>query len=116
MLSRSFESAVDEEVNYLHEAPELRRSVNPKSVQDNVERLLDIAGELFSAIECQIHRIEEELVFSGGEDVRRYAQTIFKERLIRCTESLNLSIQEISLNVERQALQHIDTYGLRDSN
>jgi hypothetical protein len=89
MLSTSFESRDDDVSGMLHDVS-LREPVEVEaSLQDDVERLLDIAGQLFSAIERQIHRIEEELVFACGEQVRAYAQTVFKERLIRCAQSWN---------------------------
>ena len=115
MLSRSFDTSVDEDVGYLHDEPEREHEMDAVGLQDDVERLIDIAGELFSAIERQIHRIEQELVFAGGEEVRAYAQTIFKERLIRCAQSLELSIHDIAIHIERRASEHIENFGLRDA-
>jgi hypothetical protein len=114
MLSRSFEPSAEEEVEYRNDITELRPAEPPSSLQDDVERLLDVAGQLFSAIERQIHRMEEELVRDLGEDVRAHTQTVFKERLIRCAEGLDLSIREIGLHLERRASEHIINYGLRD--
>jgi len=106
MLSRSSESltdeGTDEGTSYLHEVPELLSTENG-SIQDDVERLIEIAAQLFSAIERQIHLMEEELVIACGEQVRTYAQTVFKERLISCAESLDTSLKEIALNLERRA-------------
>jgi hypothetical protein len=115
MLSKSFDTSTSKEVGYLHDAPERDHPPSVHGLQDDVERLIEIAAELFSAIELQIRRIEEELVFAGGEEVRAYATTIFKERLIRCAQSLELSIRDIGLHVERRANEHIVNYGLRDS-
>jgi len=115
MLSRSFESSTDQEDSILHEVSEIRPAAPENSLQDDVERLLEIAGELFSAIERQIHRMEEELVRDLGEEVREQTQTIFKERLIRCSECLDTSIREIGLHLERRASEHIVNYGLRDN-
>ena len=115
MLSRSFDTSVDEDAGYLHDVPEREHEMDAVGLQDDVERLIDIAGELFSAIERQIHRIEQELVFAGGEEVRAYAQTIFKERLIRCAQSLELSIQDIAIHIERRASEHIENFRLRDA-
>ena len=119
MLSRSFESLTDDgadrDTDYLHEVPAPLVTAESGSIQDDVERLIEIAAQLFSAIERQIHLIEEELVIACGEQVRSYAQMVFKERLISCAESLETSIQEIVLQLERRASQHIVTYGLRDS-
>jgi hypothetical protein len=114
MLSRSFDTSEDENVGYLHDVPEREHAEDVEGLQDDVERLIEIAGELFSAIERQIHRIEEELVFAGGEGVRTYAQTVFKERLIRCAQSLELSINDIGIHIERRANEHIVNFGLRD--
>jgi len=115
MLSRSFDSSTDEEVSYLHEVSEIRSDTPANSLQDDVERLLEIAGELFSAIERQIHRMEEELVRDLGEEVRAQTQTVFKERLIRCAECLDTSIRDIGLHLERRASEHIVNYVLRDN-
>jgi hypothetical protein len=114
MLSTNSESPDDEDRGYLHDVSEQSPSTTDVSLQDDVERLLEIAGQLFSAIERQIHRIEVEMVFVAGEQVREYAQTVFKERLINCAESLDLSIKEIGLHLERRASQHIAAYSLRD--
>ena len=115
MLSRSFESPSVEEVGYLHDVSERQPTTSSGSLQDDVERLLDIAGQLFSAIERHIHRMEDELARACDEEVRARAQTVFKERLIRCAESLDVSIHEIGLHLERRASEHIVSYGLRDN-
>jgi hypothetical protein len=114
MLSKSFDTSADEDVGYLHDVPEREHAGEVEALRDDVERLIEIAGELFSAIERQIHRIEQELVFAGGEEVRAYAQTVFKERLIRCAQSLELSINDIGIHIERRANEHIVNFGLRD--
>jgi hypothetical protein len=115
MLSTNFELSDEEEGGVLHDVSLREPSAVDASLQDDVERLLDIAGQLFSAIERQIHRIEEELAFACGEEVRAYAQTVFKERLIRCAQSLDMSVQEIGQHLERRANEHIVNYGLRGS-
>ena len=102
-------------VDYLHDVPEQQHEMDAVGLQDDVERLIEIAGELFSAIERQIHRIEEELTLAGGEEVRAYAQTVFKERLIRCSQSLELSIHDIAVHIDRRANEHIESFGLRDA-
>src|SRR5665213_669402 len=110
MLSTSFESRDDGEGALLHDVS-LREPVEVEaSLQDDVERLLEIAGQLFSAIERQIHRIEEELVFACGEQVREYAQTVFKERLIRCAQSLNMSIQYMGHHSGLKGVHDLSTY------
>jgi len=85
------------------------------SLQDDVERLIGIAAELFSAIERQIHLMEEELVISYGEQVRPYAQTVFKERLISCAKSLETSLQDIAHNLERRAIDRSSAGPLHDN-
>jgi hypothetical protein len=115
MLSKSFDTSTNEDVVYLHDSPGREHAVVVDGLQDDVERLIGIACDLFSAIEHQIHRIEQELVFAGGEDVLAYAQTVFKERLIRCAQSLELSIHDIGFHVERRANEHIINFGLRDA-
>jgi hypothetical protein len=44
MLSRSFESPAVEEAGYLHDVSERQPTTASGSLQDDVERLLDIAG------------------------------------------------------------------------
>jgi hypothetical protein len=89
-------------------------STNGGSIQDDVERLIDIAARLYSAIERQIHDIEEELVVACGEHVRTIAQTVFKERLISCATSLDASLQEIAVNLEQRANEQKSPHVLRD--
>ena len=112
MLSRNSESlnnestdeSSDESTGYLHEVPELLSTVS-ESIQDDVERLIEIAAELFSVIERQIHLMEDELVIARGEHARTFAQTVFKERLISCAESLDTSLNEIARTLERRAIE-----------
>ncbi len=106
MLSRSSESlndeGTDESTGYLHKVPE-PLSTESGSMQDDIERLIEIAAQLFSAIERQIHLMEEELVIASSQQARTNAQTVFKERLISCAESLDVSLQQIAQNLERRA-------------
>jgi hypothetical protein len=104
MLSRSSESP-DDEGDFLHEFSEGSPSTVSRSIQDDVERLIEIALQLFSAIERQIHEMEEELLIARGEQFRPHAQTVFKERLISCARSLDASIKEIAVNLERPGIQ-----------
>jgi len=103
MLSRSSDSP-DEDETVLRDVSQASPSMESRSLQDDVERLIEIAAELFSAIERQIHLMEEELVTAYGENVRPYAQTVFKERLISCAKSLDTSLQDIAHNLERRAI------------
>ncbi len=102
MLSRSYDTSV-------HDSG--RPTTRTEVAQDDVERL--IAGELFSAIERQIHRIEDELAFAEAKR-SEYPQTVFKERLIRCAQSLEISIRDIGHYLERRANEHIENFGLRE--
>jgi|SRR5580692_5993555 hypothetical protein len=114
MLSRSFD-APDEEETVLRDVSRRTPSSDGGSLQDDVERLIEIAAELFSAIERQIHLMEEELVTAYGEKVRPYAQTVFKERLISCAKSLDNSLQDIAQNLERRAIDRSSAGPLHDS-
>jgi len=114
MLSTNFESPADEEGGDLRDVLVRQPTAEVGSLQDDVERLLEIAAQLFSAIERQIQRIAEDLVCACGEKVRAYAQSAFKERLVLCAESLDTSIHAIDLHLERRAGEHITNFGLRD--
>src|SRR5580698_3531637 len=114
MLSRSSESPNDEGGPFLHDVSE-RPTSTIGNIQDDVERLIEIAAQLFSAIERQIHLMEEELVIACGEQVRPYAQTLFKERLIGCAKSLDTSLKEIALSLEQRAMDHSPFGPHRDS-
>jgi hypothetical protein len=100
MLSKSFDTPTNNAV---------------EDASTEVERLVDIAEELFSAIEQQIHRIEHELVFAVLEEVPANAQALFKERLRRCAQGLELAIRDIGGYVDQRANQHIAKFGLRDN-
>jgi hypothetical protein len=115
MLSRSSESHADDDFDYLHDVAARPDAAEEVTLRDDVEHLLEIAGQLFSAIERQIHRIEDDLGLAYGEEARAYAQTVFKERLIHCAQSLDVSIQEIGLHLERRVSEHISNFGLRDT-
>jgi len=72
-------------------------------VQDDVERLLEIAAQLFSAIERQIQRIEEDLVCACGEKAERTTECL-QGASVLCAESLDTSIHAIDLHLERRAV------------
>jgi len=65
-------------------------------LHDDVERLIQIAAQLFAAIERQIHRMEDDLTFSSGKNMVAGGQTMFKEQLIRTAKALDTSLQEIA--------------------
>jgi hypothetical protein len=70
------------------------------SLHDDIERLIDIAAQLFSAIEVHIHHLEEVLTSSHGEGIASSTQTVFKEQLIRTAASLNASLCEVAIHLE----------------
>ncbi|HEV3187498.1 MAG TPA: hypothetical protein VGZ04_05545 [Acidimicrobiales bacterium] len=63
---------------------------------DDVERLIQIAAQLFAAIERQIHRIEDDLTFGSGKNMLVGDQIMFKEQLIRTAQALDASLEEIA--------------------
>ena len=69
------------------------------SIHDDVERLIQIAAQLFGAIERQIHRIEEDLNFSQSERIAPSGHTVFKEQLIRTSSSLHASLNDIAAHL-----------------
>ncbi len=72
-------------------------------LHDDVERLIQIAAQLFAAIERQIHRIEDDLTFTSGKNMVAGGQTMFKEQLIRTAQALDASLQEIALHLGQRA-------------
>jgi hypothetical protein len=72
------------------------------TLQDDVERLIGIAGQLFSAIERQIHSIEESLAVAYEEGGGAKGLTVLKEHLIQTALSLNQSLREISARLEER--------------
>jgi len=78
-------------------------------LHDDVERLIRIAAQLFAAIERQIHRIEDDLMFTSGKNMVAGGQTMFKEQLIRTAQALDESLQEIALHLGERAEDSLDT-------
>jgi len=72
-------------------------------LQDDVERLIEIAAQLFGAIERQIHHIEQDLNYSQSIGVVTNHQTVFKEQLIRTAVNLSDSLNEIAVHLGDQA-------------
>jgi hypothetical protein len=66
------------------------------SIREDVERLIHIAGQLFSAIERQIHAIEVDLTSTQSDVPSINGALVFKEHLIRSATNLNASLQEIT--------------------
>jgi hypothetical protein len=82
------------------------------SLHDDIERLIDIAAQLFSAIEVHIHHLEEVLTSSHNDSINSSTQTVFKEQLIRTAASLNASLCEVALHLEGHAA--VRTLSLQD--
>jgi hypothetical protein len=66
------------------------------SIREDVEHLIHIAGQLFSAIERQIHAIEVDLTSTESDIPSINGAIVFKEHLIRSATNLNASLQEIT--------------------
>lgn len=73
------------------------------ALHDDVERLIQIAAQLFAAIERQIHRIEDDLSFTSGKNMVAGGQTMFKEQLIRTAQALDSSLQDIAQHLGDRA-------------
>jgi hypothetical protein len=86
------------------------------SIHDDVERLIQIAGQLYSAIERQIHSIEVNLMFVQSEISTLSSATVFKEQLIRSATDLDSSMKEIALHLgERVAAQEEHSFHPRST-
>ncbi|HVA52376.1 MAG TPA: hypothetical protein VNF05_02565 [Acidimicrobiales bacterium] len=72
-------------------------------LHDDVEHLIQIAAQLFAAIERQIHRIEDDLMFTSGKNMVAGGQTMFKEQLIRTAQALDDSLKEIAMHLGQRA-------------
>ncbi len=65
-------------------------------LDDEVERLLAIAVQLFALVERQIHLIESGYAATRDAGGRSNGQTIFKETLIHSAAGLDTSLHEIA--------------------
>ena len=63
---------------------------------DEVERLLTIAAQLFSLVERQIHLIESGYAATRDTGARVNGDTVFKEILIHSAVGLDASLHEIA--------------------
>jgi hypothetical protein len=84
-------------------------------LHDDVERLIQIAAQLFAAIERQIHRIEDDLSFTSGKNMVAGGQTMFKEQLIRTAQALDASLQEIAQHLGDRADELLEPPNNRQS-
>jgi hypothetical protein len=100
----SIETLAEAESNLVHDVSNRLASTARGTLADDVRRIVDVAAQLFSAIERQTHQMEEELVIACGEQVRPFVQTAFQERMTVCAQGLDTSLQEIAVNLQQRAL------------
>jgi hypothetical protein len=108
MLSESAESPDEPDAVELlmRESPSMHlvdSQFENSALHDDVERLIQIAAQLFAAIERQIHRIEDDLSFTSGKNMVAGGQTMFKEQLIRTAQALDSSLQDIAQHLGDRA-------------
>jgi len=108
MLSESAETPDDLDAVELlmRESPPMHlvdHQFETSPLHDDVERLIQIAAQLFAAIERQIHRIEDDLTFTSGKNLVAGGQTMFKEQLIRTAQALDASLQDIAQHLGDRA-------------
>jgi hypothetical protein len=72
------------------------------ALQDDVEYFIDIALQLFLAIERQTRAIELSLETAQNQCDERSAWTEFKERLICAASGLSTSVSETADRLENQ--------------
>lgn len=71
-------------------------TIELSTFQDDVECLIHIAAQLFSAIEAQIHVIERDLLSTLDEDLWYVGRNTFKDQLIQSARSLDTSVRQIA--------------------
>lgn len=83
--------------------PAVVGALSGAAIQRDVEHLIEIAANLFAAIERQIHSIEVELMLAQSEMATLGNVTVLKERLIQSASALDASMQEIALRLGQSA-------------
>ena len=78
------------------------------TIQGDVERLIDIAAQLFIAIEQQIHDIELDLTSTRGAVAWGHERMIFKEQLIRSSLNLDSSLHQIASHLGHPSFESTD--------
>lgn len=64
-------------------------------IHEDIEHLIQIAAQLFHAIEREIHHVEQELHrHPAAHSSEKSDRIIFKEKLIRTAANLNISLRE----------------------
>ena len=107
MRSRGDESKKTQEVATVSSSgpassPEEVKVVGNGTIQGDVERLINVAAQLFSLIEGQVHELGDELVSTFNENVRVSGRGVVKEEVIRSAANLDSSLQEISEHLGRE--------------
>lgn len=78
------------------------------TIQGDVEQLIDIAAQLFAAIEQQIHDLELDLTSTRGAVAWGHERTMFKEQLIRSSLNLDSSLQTIANHLGHPSFESTD--------
>jgi hypothetical protein len=86
-----------------------------ETIREDVEHLIQIAGQLFSAIERQIHAIEVDLTFTESDHHSANNAILIKEHLIRSATNLNTSLQEITHHLGERGSSNEQARGGRAS-
>ncbi len=97
------DSLVEAKIGFVEEVAANLAVVGRRSLREDVERIVNVAEQLFSAIERHAHLIEDELVIACGEQARPIAQTALRARLQTCATSFDSSLQEIAQNLTQRA-------------
>jgi hypothetical protein len=97
------DSLVEAKVGFVEEVAANLAVVGRRSLREDVERIVNVAEQLFSAIERHAHLVEEELVITCGEQARPIAQSALHARLQTCATSFDSSMQEISQTLTQRA-------------
>jgi hypothetical protein len=76
----SIETLDGAKVSLVHEVSLRLARAERGTLADDLGRIVNIAAQLFFAIEHQTHLIEEELVIACGEQARPFADSAFTDR------------------------------------
>ncbi|MGB8196611.1 MAG: hypothetical protein WCF25_06365 [Acidimicrobiales bacterium] len=97
------DSLVEAKIGFVEEVAANLAVVGRRSLREDVERIVNVAEQLFSAIERHTQLIEEELVIACGEQARPIAQSAFQARLQTCATNFDSSLQEIAQTLTQRA-------------
>ena len=93
----------DAEPTLFIERRKASRRAGDVTLHDDVERLIGIAGQLFSTIERQIRSVEEGLAAAEKQSDLFRSQTVLKEHLIGTALRLNESLHDIAVRLEERS-------------